>query len=496
MQSNNISTLINLVESDPNNKNLLNQLAFAFGQSKQWKNACIYFQRLYLLMPNDANTCFNYAYHLRFAGNFKEAIKLYKEALLLNITQPEEVYLNIAVIYSDYLRQDDDAEKELKQALLINPDYIPAMYNLANLYEDKGNNSEAYLWFNTIIKKHPTYYQALARLVYLKKFNSLNDPIYQKLVSAANDKAINNSIKIDINFALGKLLDDCANYSAAFSHYQLANELDKKTSPQYDRQAQTALVERIKGVFNQEYFAKFPKISDASPVFICGMFRSGSTLAEQILAAHPKITAGGEIEFFIRLTAGSLAPFPESLSSLVLEQYQTIAKDYIEELNRAFPDAEYVIDKRPENYLFIGFIKALFPNARFIYTQRNILDNCLSVYFLRLGHKMSYALDLEDIAHYYQSQVELMSFWQSKFPDDIYCLSYEQLVCNHEKEIRKLIDFVSLEWDEKCLSFYKVNNTVKTASVWQVRQPLYTSSSGRWGNYKQELSALIKKLKM
>ena len=220
------------------------------------------------------------------------------------------------------------------------------------------------------------------------------------------------------------------------------------------------------------------------------MFRSGSTLAEQILAAHSQVAAGGEIAFLPSLVRTELAPFPATLATVTQAQLDQLAARYLEMLARTFPKGERVTDKRPDNFLYIGLIKRLFPDARIVHTVRNPLDNCLSIYFLHLDHSMSYALDLADIGHYYVQYRRLMAHWKALYGDDILDLDYDALVREPRPAIERLLEFCGLEWQEACLSFEQASRAVKTASVWQVRERLYQRSSGRWRNYAAQLAPL------
>lgn len=200
--------------------------------------------------------------------------------------------------------------------------------------------------------------------------------------------------------------------------------------------------------------------------------------------------AGGELDFIPALVRNELAPFPASMAQFSVRQLERIALRYRNRLSTMFPDASHITDKRPDNFLYIGLIKQLFPNAKIIHTTRNALDNCLSVYFLHLGHGMGYALDLMDIGHYYKQYQRLMTHWQLLYGDDILTFEYDTLVSEPRQTIETLLDFVGLDWEEQCLQFQHVKNAVKTASVWQVREGLYQRSSGRWRNYAQHLAPL------
>jgi hypothetical protein len=173
------------------------------------------------------------------------------------------------------------------------------------------------------------------------------------------------------------------------------------------------------------------------------------------------------------------------------EKIRAFADEYQTRMLQLFPDAGLVTDKRPDNFLHLGLIRAMFPSAKIVYTQRDPLDNCLSVYFQQLGGALSYSTNLGDIAHYYRQHERLMSHWQACMADNIRTVVYEELVRDPETVVRRLLDFLELEWDERCLDFTGAANLVKTASVWQVREGLHSNAAGRWRNYESRLGGIL-----
>jgi hypothetical protein len=279
---------------------------------------------------------------------------------------------------------------------------------------------------------------------------------------------------------LGKTLDDLARYEEASTAYNMANEYGKRRNPPYDRLATERAFDQLIARFDRDWISAADTSSTATPIFVCGMFRSGSTLIEQILAAHPLLTAGGELDFLPSL----LAKRRQWTQSATREEMEKLGTEYLSGLKGLFPDHDNIIYKRPDNFAHLGLIKAMFPAARIIYTKRKPVDNCLSVYFQQLGGNLSYATDLEDTAHYYRQHERLMAHWQSCFADNIFTLDYDELVHSPELVVRGLLEFLGLAWDDRCLSFQRTGSQVKTASVWQVRGELHTASSGRWRNYE------------
>lgn len=461
--------------------NLLHQYAFA-------AYAAQLYERYSLQYPSQASLVYNHAYYLRFAGSYHQAITQYKKALQLNISQPEEVMLNIAVIYSDHLRQATLAEQALMQALQLKPDYIPALYNLANLAEEQGDKTRAEHLFRQVITVDRRYYQAYARLADIKTFEHPQDPIILNMLLAVSDPQLSIDTKINLHFALGKAFDDCKLYADAAHHFITANNLNASTMPAYDPLVIEQQVALIMRTITPEWLTRHQLDNKVQPIFICGMFRSGSTLAEQILSQHGSITAGGEIEFFWRELKAS---YPEAFARIAPSALHDLSQRYIEYCKQCFGRTELLTDKRPDNYLFMGLLKALFPKAKFIYTLRNQYDNCLSIYFLRLAKDMNYANKIEHILHYYQQHELLMMHWQKMFGSDIYTLDYDALVQRPEATLQGVMRFLSLDYTPTLLAFHNAKNPVKTASVWQVRRPLYQHASGRHRYYMPYLPDLL-----
>lgn len=484
-----IELLERSVEAYPDDRFLCDQLANLYNQNKRPDLAAKTYQRYMLNRPDDAEAMFNCAYQLKHDGQYTLAVQYYEQALSADINAPEEVMVNIALIFSEHLRQESKAEKRLKQALQVNSQYIPALFNLANLFEQQGDKEQAFTFFKNVLAIQPDYYPALSRLADVHKFDSQYDPHIQSMQKAIAHKQ-SDDIQADLLFALGKSLNDCQVYPEAFNAYQQGNELDKNRQPKYQAGKFEHQVDQIIHTYSSEWFESQSAHSDLQPIFICGMFRSGSTLCEQILAAHQDVEAGGELEFFVRQFNPANTDFPDSICQIEAMSLNDLANDYMGYLQQLFPQAKRVTDKRPDNFLYVGLIKALFPKAKIVFTQRQPLDNCLSVYFQRLGSSMNYANDLQNIGHYYLQQKKLMSHWQSLFPDSVHVFDYDNLVEQPEQSIRALLGFLELPWSADCLQFHQVDNYVKTASVWQVRQPLYRTSSGRWKHYQTELASL------
>lgn len=486
-----IVNLQKLIKLQPLESASYDMLAKVYGTLEDWPQACETYYGLILRTPKAPDAHFNLAYYLRRAGKYQESIDSYQRALHHGISRPEEVHLNIAVIYADDLRKEDKAEEHLRQALAINASYLPALYNLANLYEDRGDREETVSLFQRMLAIEPDHPKALARLAPLTVSDTSKDTLVARLYDLGRSQSVSPSDKIDALYALGKTHNDCGEYDAAFDCYAAANILNAREMPAYDQAASEDYFQSVMDAVSAEWVTENRRPGDEQPVFICGMFRSGSTLLEQVLAAHSEITAGGERDRLVRELNRRDFMYPQGIERVAKEALHEIADRYLSQSKTLFPDAAYLTDKRPDNFLYVGLIKALFPKAKIIYTTRQPLDNCLSVYFVRLGQTMSYAVNLPSIAHYYDQQQRLLQHWQSIPGVDLHVVDYDRLIADPKSEIENVLNYLGLEWQDSCLEFHALRNTVKTASVWQVRQPLYATSSGRWRHYEKHIADLI-----
>ena len=450
------------------------------------------YQAIVARWPKQPDAWYNLAVLQRQTFHFDEALESYQRALATGIARPEEVHLNRSVILSDHLRDYASSAKELQQALTVNPVYTPALFNLAGLYEDFGKRAEASSLYAQILTLEPRAFEALARFANLQQVGSVHGTLIQRLTDALLTASL-SSDRASLGFALGRLLDGAAEYRKAFAVYTAANQASRASAGahvvHYDRARHEAFIEKMisRGLPNaRANGADIPP----QPIFIVGMFRSGSTLTEQLLAGLPGVAAGGEIDFLPRLINTELSPFFESLAALTTERLGSFAARHRSELMRVSTSTTYVTDKRPDNFLYLGLIKRLYPDAKIVHTTRDPLDNCLSIFFLHLEQQMSYALNLKDIGHYYREYRRLMAHWKNEFAGDIFDFNYDALVKDPQQQLQALCEFLQLPWSGQVPQVAARTDAIKTASVWQVREPLYATSSGRARHYAEELKEL------
>jgi tetratricopeptide (TPR) repeat protein len=444
------------------------------------------YRQLLSAAPDDADSWFNYAYLQRCMRNFEGAIEAYGKALSLNIRMPEEVLINRAAIFSEHLRQPLEAEAELQKAIAANPQRITARLNLGNLYEDLGDADRAYETYQNVLEISQYQARALARVAAIDVRSGRAVKAIGHLKTAIAAARFNMEDRAEIFFALGNALDAIGAYDEAFEAFSTANRSAYQTIPpsmRYDRERHEKYVDDL--------ITTFPLVATASaaarpPLFILGLFRSGSTLLEQMLARHPFVDANGEVET-IPAIVHAMHSFPHQLLNATSEYLDRLHTIYTQENFLCSMTERMKTDKRPDNFLYIGLIKAIFPDAKIIHTVRHPLDTLLSIYFLNFNVSISYGFELLDIAHYIRQHRRLMDHWIRCYGSDIVTVDYDRLVAEPETELRKTLDFVGLDWTPACLN-HEAANLVQTASVWQVRQPIHQRSSGRWRNYANYLN--------
>ncbi|MEX2495286.1 MAG: sulfotransferase [Woeseia sp.] len=484
-----VAALSALVEESPDSLGYCARLAVLLEKLGRREAAIDHYQRLLRRQPELAAAHFNVALLYRKEYRYEDSLAAYEEAMRLGISNEQEVWSNMGVVYAD-MRDTDKAEEMYRRALAADPVYLPALFNLAGLNEEAGRKEPAISLYRRILEIDPKHWDSLTRLAWIERVDREDDPLLESLRQAIGEARNNALAQESLHLALGKVLDDLGRYDEAFASCSAANELGKRRNPLYEPRSVEAAFDHLIEVFDASVIRDAELGPVPAPIFICGMFRSGSSLVEQILASHPSIAAGGELDLLPRVIRKHLLPYPQQIRSASPEALHHLRDDYLAVLHRLAPPDSEITDKRPDNFLHLGLIRILFPSARIVYTRRNLADNCLSLYFQQLGGNLHFATDLESCAHYYRQHERLIAHWQASFGDNIFTVDYDALVRAPEPLLRRLLNFLGLEWDERCLQFQKTGSLVKTASVWQVRDELHTRSSGRWRNYSAYLQNL------
>ena len=438
-------------------------------------------------------------------GEFAAAAAHLREAIRLRPNFPS-AFSNLGLTLRD-LDQIGEAEQCFREAVRLDPTYTIGRNSLAANLEMQGRMPEAIAEFRECLRFDPKNPSALAGLSRLaaEGYGELSEDEARAVAELAANTALPIDDRIRLHFALASTFDTAGAYADAFGQgrkgNELRRELDRRGAMTYDPAAHTRYIDHLIGAFSPAYFDRVRGFGSDSelPVFIVGMMRSGTTLAEQILASHPQVYGAGELPD-IGWLADALpgrfgGEYPECVARLDEPTVREMAEKHLHRLRNMGGPADRVADKMPANFLRLGLIATLFPKARIIHCRRDAADTCLSCYFQNFASPNPFTTDLRHLGHYYREYERLMSHWTAVLPVPVFELRYEELTADQEGVSRRLVEFCGMEWDDRCLRFSDTKRAVRTASALQVRKPMYGSSVGRWKRYEPFLGPLLEELR-
>jgi tetratricopeptide (TPR) repeat protein len=506
---------------DPASSVAHNNVGLIFAARRQREEAVASYRQALRLNPRYVDALNNLGNVLRELGARREALSLYAQAAELDpkraeshcnlgnilvelgrIEEGTECFRRALVLRPDWplahlslatalrlQRRPADAESSCRAALAIDQNYVEAVSLLGELRADRGHFSEAQELFQRAVAINPDFAFAFSAMAVHRKMTS-GDAAWLKGAETLLAKRPTLADEINLRYALGKYFDDVGHYDEAFDHYRRANELSKRYGRGYDGEKLARRVDEIVRCFDTAFLGRGQPQATSSelPVFVVGMPRSGTSLTEQILASHPAVSGAGELTFWdAAYDAYRKAELGGDGGGYLLK----VTGDYLGRLTASSGGAQRVIDKMPANFLYLGLIHAAFPRARIIHMQRHPIDTCLSIYFQHFFNMGPYANDLDDLVHCYGEYRRVTDHWRTVLPATALLeIPYEALIEDQERWTRRLVDFIGLPWDPKCLDFHETERVVSTASKWQVRQKIYAASAGRWRNYEKFLGPL------
>jgi tetratricopeptide (TPR) repeat protein len=440
-------------------------LASICARSARTEEAKILWNRALTISPRFLEAQMNLADSYQQAGNIEQAIKLYRR------------------IISDHGQ------------------VVVAKYSLANLLKSQGKFSEAAEHYQQIMVQQPDYTQAHFSYSGIHQYTERNDPHIGLMLELYQKNTLTTENRIQLSFALAKAFEDIEDYPRAFQYLKTGNDLRHKQF-NYDIESDKELIQSIVQSFSREAMSQLnikPETSD-QPIFIVGMPRSGTSLVEKIVSSHADVYGAGELDYIF--TLGSRLFLKESsnytfkaLDTYPNSSFELLGKSYLEKISLLDSKTSRITDKMPFNMMMIGLIKIAIPNAKIIHCVRDAKDTCLSIYkqnFTTGNYRFAY--DLKTVGQFHNQYQKLMEHWHKVLPDAIYDINYESLTHKPEVEIRKLLSACDLDWQEDCLNFDKTAGIIKTASAYQARQPMYTSSVNLWGKYQEFLQPLLDEL--
>jgi tetratricopeptide (TPR) repeat protein len=516
-----IAALKKAIDIEPRSAGAHNDLGLIYLAEGDVAKAVDCYDRAIAIDPNLAIAHFNRGIALEQQGNYAEAIKSFRRvvgidpdfieahAKLGNLLLFEhdragalECLRRAAALRPDsvlgltsqakILMEEEEAaaaEELVRRAIDLQPRNSLAHCLLGTTLMELGRFHDAAASFDIALALNRQQIAAYYNLVNVKKLTEADRPLLAQMEWMLKQYKLAEDDQASLHFSLGKAYDDLGEYEKAIEHFDRGNRV-RHRGTSFNPSRRDHVADRTIARFTPEFFSRNAALgSDCEvPVLVLGMPRSGTTLVEQILSSHPEVAAGGELS----LWAESVTSFRADANGAIDPAWAgKMAHDYQSLLTAISPAARRVTDKSPHNYHFLGLIHAVFPRLRTIHCRRHPVDTCLSIYFQDFARRMDFAYDRDDLVAAYCHYLKLMAHWRSVLPADrILEIQYEDLVADREAMTRKMIAFCGLDWDDACLHFEHNPRSVRTASLWQARQPVYRTSVERWRRYEPWLGSL------
>ena len=514
------SILLAAIQADENHFDAHHALGSAFAQNGQFAEASAILSHAVSLRPDSAaaNRDLGAAYDCQ--DLHEQAIEAYRRAVELK-PNLGDVHHRIGELYAMYSRNAEaadcfdraadarrnttqarlyradaellrgnipEAEQWARKAVALEPASDAAYGTLAGLLYAQGRFEESAASFETALRLNPKAVKCWDGLAHCRKYSETDNAILGRMRAALQRGDLHEVERMTIHFAMGKVYDDCGDHAHAMEQFDMANRLRAK-DVKFDRAGFAAEIDRNIQLFTPDFIARHAAAAthDERPLFIVGMYRSGTTLAEQIVSSHPDIAAGGELTVWTPTDF----EFDSATGDFDPDRTHTAIEKYLSALQKIGPSAARVTDKLPFNCFRLGAIHALLPNARIIHCQRDPIDTCLSIYSTFFSSRVSFAARKDDLVFCYQQYLRMMDHWRKILPSDIFLeVQYERLIGDREAETRRLIAFAGLDWNDDCLRPEQNKRPISTSSAWQARQPVYTGSMQRWRRYEPWIGEL------
>ena len=466
-------------------------------------SAFVHFRQAVLLDPTSAEARCNLGRVLMEQGAHQEALVHCQEAVRLRPAMAA-AHNNLGNALQA-LGRLDEAKACLLESIRLDPDQTGSHASLANVWEQLGEFDQALDSLREVLRCDPRHAGALARLA-TRLRAKLPEAEQATIESLLADPKLSLDPRLQLQFGLAQVLDARGEFDRAAELTIHANALQladfRNRGQVYDPQAHHTIIDQLMAAFSTSFFERVRGfgLETERPVFIVGLPRSGTSLTEQILASHPRVFGAGELKLARDVLETLRGPIDRSETPLVSLEYldrestRHLAHHYLNELAALNDSADRVVDKMPDNTVYLGLIATLFPRAKLIHCRRDVRDVALSCWMTNF-RDVRWACDPDQIASRIEEHERLMEHWRRVLPVPMLEVEYEAMVTDFDKSARAIVAWCGLEWDPACLEFHKTRRPVRTSSVAQVRQPVYTSSVGRWKNYDQSLKSLFAKLK-
>ncbi len=484
---------------DPENVDALRLLAGVAMRAKQWGDAQTLLDRALELAPDFFQGWMDLGLAKQEQDDIDGAVAAYKRAIRLEPNKPSG-YGAVATA-SALAGEHDDAIEYFEKALEQEPSNASALAGIGHVLKTVGRQDEAIATYRKCIEHNPGHGETWWSLANLKTFKFTDEEVDAMLEQVESGQLPDEPLA-NFEFALGKAFEDRRDYDRAFEFYDRGNS-NRRQRERYDPVQTADSHDEFISIFNKEFLAQHENGGDDSnaPIFIVGLPRSGSTLIEQILASHPDVEGThelpdlGRVARSVGLSRTDRKAYPRAVVDLGPEELAQLGADYLEKTRRHRPEGlPHFTDKLPNNYVHVGFLHLILPNAKIINAKRHPLDSCLGSFKQLFARGQPFTYDQFELGEFYLEYQRLMEHWHEVLPGKVLDVQYEHVVEDLETQVRRILEYCELPWDDACLRFWETDRAVKTASSEQVRKPIYSSAKHRWRNYEQHLGPLIEAL--
>ncbi len=488
------------LEKFPRDAPALHNLGKALADCKRFAEAAEAFEGAIQFDPGQSGTYATYARAMAQAGDPERAESLWRRALEIDPTM-EAAYLGLGELLFHQAKLEECLEtyRQGVQAVPHSPDLH---MGFGQMLEDFGDKAGGEREFRKALELRPGWVFPVEGLLTLLRGEATDDDLNQAK-AILDDSTRPPRDHAMAGYGLGKALDARGDVDGAFQAWDRANGARRQQVGEFDAAALIKRVDRNIDMFSERFFQERQQwgIDDPRPVFIVGMPRSGTSLVEQIIAAHPTAYGYGELTDIAQIAsnlpkgAGTMQRWPEAVSAVEDGLIKTAGQRYLNALQaRHQTNASRLVDKAPMNFFYLGLIALMFPRAHVVWCQRDPRDTCVSIYAENFALSQKHATDLSALGLYYRQYARLMRHWEQVLPINMHRVSYEAVTAEPERMSRELIEFLGLPWDENCLRFYEHERPVLTPSRWQVRSPIYRGAVARWRRYEDHLTPLVEAL--
>ena len=485
-----------ILEANPENVDALRMMGMLALSESQADKAERFFRRAVSNAPDFVGAIVDLGQALKDQNRFEEAIASFRRAIELEPGNVKAHFLLGSTLSPSALTYE--AIEAYQRTLELRPQHVGAHLGLGHVLKTVGRQEEAVEAYRECIRLRPDNGATYWSLANLKTFRLSSDEI-QEMQTQLESEDLDKESEVNFLFALAKATEDRGDFERAWQYYRTGNA-ERRMMEYYDPVRAEVMNDSVIEVFDKEFLAGHSDQGhpDSAPIFVVGLPRSGSTLIEQILASHSQVEGTSELPYVghatasLNLNRADGVNYPEAVRELGEEHLKSLGQGYLRaaQMHRT-EGAPHFVDKMPNNFPSVGFIHLILPNAKIIDARRHPLDSCLSCFRQLFARGQPFTYDLTDIGEYFLEYQRLMDYWHDVLPGRVLTVQYEDVVTDFETQVRRVLEFCELPWEDSCMNFYETDRPVRTASSEQVRQPVYSKSVNFWRNYEDKLDELI-----